>query len=132
MSAMWKGLPITTENHPRKWGREEVREYLLYLIEDRRVSWGTYNIALCALRFLYHRTLKREQLLQGIPCPKGEVRLPVVLSPSEVKQFFAACDTLKQSALFMRELTPLACAFQNWPNCESKTSIVSGCRSTCG
>ena len=86
---------------PEQMGPEEVREYLLYLIEDRRVSWGTYNIALCALRFLYHRTLKREQLLQGIPCPKGEVRLPVVLSPSEVKQFFAACDTLKQSALFM-------------------------------
>lgn len=86
---------------PERMGQEEVREYLIYLIEDRRVAWGTYNITLCALRFLYHKTLKRDQLLQGIPCPKREKRLPVVLSHDEVRRFFSATDTLKQRALFM-------------------------------
>jgi len=86
---------------PELMGQEEVREYLLYLVEDRRVAWGTYNITLCALRFLYHKTLKRDQLLQGIPCPKGEKHLPVVLSRDEVRRFFTATDTLKQRALLM-------------------------------
>jgi len=86
---------------PAELGPEEVREYLIYLIEDRRVSWATYNIALCALRFLYHKTLKRDQLLEGIPCPKGEQHLPVVMSLEELKRFFEATQTLKQRAMFM-------------------------------
>ena len=86
---------------PELLGPEEVREYLIYLIEDRRVAWGTYNIQLCALRFLYHKTLKRDQLLQGLPCPKGEQHLPVVLSGEEIKRFFDATETLKQRALFI-------------------------------
>jgi len=89
------------DKSPEKMGPEEVREYCIYLIEDRRVAWGTYNIELCALRFLYHKTLKRDQLLQGLPCPKGEQHLPVVLSCEEIKQFFDATETLKQRALFM-------------------------------
>jgi site-specific recombinase XerD len=86
---------------PTKLGPEEVREYCVYLIEDRRVAWSTYNISLCALRFLYHRTLKQDRVLAAVPCPKGEQFLPVVLSGEEVKQFFAAARTLKQRTLFM-------------------------------
>ena len=86
---------------PERMGPKEVREYCLYLIEDLRVPWSTYNIKLCALRFLYHKTLNRDRLLLGVPCPKGEQRLPVVLSCEEVKQFFEATKTLKQRTLFM-------------------------------
>lgn len=86
---------------PDRLGPEEVREYLLYLVEDRRVGLSAYNIALCALRFLYHKTLKREQLLEGISCPRSEHKLPTVLSHDEVRKFFAATDSLKQRALFM-------------------------------
>jgi len=80
---------------PAQLGLEEVREYLVHLVEERRVAWSTYSINLCALRFLYHRVLEREQLLQGIACPKNEYKLPVVLSREEVKQFFAAAQSPK-------------------------------------
>ena len=65
---------------PEELGKDEVRTYLLHLVEKRKASWSRYNIALCALRFLYHVVLGRDSLLDGVPFPKGEKKLPVVLS----------------------------------------------------
>jgi site-specific recombinase XerD len=79
---------------PDQLNSEHVREYLLYLVNERRVAWTTYNIALCALRFLYRKTLGQARLLEGIPCPKGPQRLPVVLSRAEVAQFLPAAKWL--------------------------------------
>ena len=43
---------------PDLLGPEEVRAYQLHLLQ-RRVSWSTFNQAVCALRFLYRITLPR-------------------------------------------------------------------------
>jgi integrase/recombinase XerD len=86
---------------PEALDQNHVREYLIHLVQERGVAWGTYNIHLCALRFLFHVTLERDALLKGIPCPKEARRLPVVLTFEEVTQFFDACENLKQSALFL-------------------------------
>jgi integrase/recombinase XerD len=37
---------------PELLGLDDVRTYLLYLIEQRRQSWAYYNLNLQALRFL--------------------------------------------------------------------------------
>jgi integrase/recombinase XerD len=62
---------------------EEVRAYQLHLLE-RRVSWSTFNQAVCALRFLYGTTLGRPEQLPMIPYGKRPKKLPSVLSPDEV------------------------------------------------
>ncbi len=85
---------------PEQLGKSEVREYLLYLVQQRKVSWSTYNVALCALRFLYHETLGRDELLKGIRCPKEQKRLPVVLSTAEVQQFLDASPSIRLKAMF--------------------------------
>lgn len=86
---------------PDQLGPEEVRTYLVYLVQQRRVSWALYNQVLCALRFFFHTTLSRDRLLNGIPCPKGHKRLPVILSAAEVRRFFEAITNLKHRAMFM-------------------------------
>ena len=86
---------------PDQLSRDHVRQFLVHLVEERRVAWSTYNIHLCGLRFLYHVTLGQDTLLTGIPCPKEPKRLPVVLTFDEVTQFFDACENLKQSAMFL-------------------------------
>lgn len=86
---------------PEQLGTADVRAYLLYLVHERHVSWSYYNQALCALRFLYNVTLGKEWILRSIVCPKGEKKLPVVLSPAEVSQFFLAITNLKHRAIFM-------------------------------
>jgi Phage integrase, N-terminal SAM-like domain len=38
---------------PQLLGAKEVRAYLVFLVEEKRVSWSYYGQAICALRFLY-------------------------------------------------------------------------------
>jgi integrase/recombinase XerD len=86
---------------PEKLGTEEVRTYLLYLIHERKVAWGTYKQALAALRFLYRWVLNRGEIVQDIRTPRPERRLPVVLSFDEVHRFFAAIPSFKHRTLLM-------------------------------
>jgi site-specific recombinase XerD len=86
---------------PEKLGTEEVRSYLLYLVHERKVAWGTYKQALAALRFLYRWVLKRGEVVQDIRAPRPERRLPVVLSFDEVHRFFAAITSFKHRTLLM-------------------------------
>ncbi len=86
---------------PELLGPEDVRAYLLHLIEQRRSSWSYYNQNLQALRFLCNVTLGRDWVLKHLVCPKRPKRLPVVLSGEELVQFFAAIDGLKHRASLM-------------------------------
>jgi site-specific recombinase XerD len=86
---------------PGLLGPDDVRAYLLHLIEQRRSSWSYYNQNLQALRFLYNVTLDRDWVLKHLACPKRPKRLPVVLSGEELVRFFAAIDGLKHRASLM-------------------------------
>ena len=68
---------------PDKLGPEHIREYQLFLVERKKVSWAVFNQTVCALRFFYHHTLHRDWMIEHIPYPRHEQKLPVVLSPAE-------------------------------------------------
>jgi integrase/recombinase XerD len=70
---------------PDLLGPEQIREYLLYLIKEKEVSLSSFKIAVCALRFLYSHTLHLPFAIDHIPFPRSEDKLPVILSPAEVK-----------------------------------------------
>jgi len=74
---------------PEVLGAEEVRRFQLHLLE-RRVSWSSFNQAVCALRFLYGITLGRPEQLPLIPYGKRPKTLPCVLSPEEVARLLEA------------------------------------------
>ena len=86
---------------PDRLGPADVRAYLLFLVNEKHASWCYYNQALCALRFLYRVTLGKDWVLEGVQFPKQQKKLPVVLSPAEVTQFFEAIPSLKYRALLM-------------------------------
>jgi len=75
---------------PDQLGPEHVRQYQLYLVEEKKRSWSTFNSAVCALRFFYRVTLQKDWMIKQIPYGKGPKRLPVVLSKEEVTRLFAA------------------------------------------
>ncbi len=85
---------------PDLLGEEEVRQYLLYLLDERKVSWSNMNIGYSALKFFYFNTLHRDWQVHKIPRPKGESRLPVVLSRRELKDLFSATCNLKHRVIF--------------------------------
>lgn len=71
--------------HPATLGVGEVRQFLTWLVEERRVAAATQAQALAALLFLYRDVLERPlEELGRLPRGRGPVRLPVVLSTAEV------------------------------------------------
>ena len=69
---------------PEQLTPDHIRQYQLYLLKQRQVSWAVINQAVCALRFFYHQTLGRKDMVEFIPYPKRVKKLPQVLSQAEV------------------------------------------------
>ena len=86
---------------PDRLHREQIRRYLVYLIEERRLAVGSYRQALAALRYFYRRVLKRGDVVHDILSPRPERRLPVVLSVDEVRRLFSAIRSFKHRMILM-------------------------------
>lgn len=78
------------ERSPAELGAEEVRQYLLHLLQSRRLSTSTVNQCRCALRFLYQHTLRRPECVVDIEFRRQPKKLPVVLSQQEVRDLLRA------------------------------------------
>lgn len=73
---------------PELLSAQQVRQYLLHLVQEKRVSWSRYNLARCGLQFLYQVTLGREERFAKLPCARVRKRLPTVLSAEELRRLF--------------------------------------------
>ena len=79
-----QGLAEYHHQSPAKLTEEQLRQYLLYLKNEKQVSASTCNQVLSALKFLYQQTLKQKWPVLNFTKPEREKKLPVVLSRSEV------------------------------------------------
>ena len=70
---------------PDRIHEEELRQYLLYLKNERGVSRSLFVVTLCGLKFLYERTLHRDWPTFQLPRMTREKRIPLVLSREEVR-----------------------------------------------
>lgn len=81
--------------------QEAVRQYLLYLLEERKLSPEGVNQQVSALKFFYLTTLELPWNDLDFPRVKRPHRLPVVLSHEEVVQFFDHVPSLRYRAALM-------------------------------
>jgi site-specific recombinase XerD len=86
---------------PDRLSAQEIQSYLLYLIEERQLARSSCLVALYALRFFYHETLKREDLEFGVPRMRAPQKLPEILSREEIERLFEAANLPKHRALLM-------------------------------
>jgi site-specific recombinase XerD len=86
---------------PAKLGREQVRDFLLHLVEQRKVKASTYNVYAAALKFLYGHTLDRPQEVAWIGRMKVRQPLPSILSAGEVERLLSELGSLKLQAIVM-------------------------------
>ncbi len=86
---------------PAELGADEVRQFLLYLIEERKVSSQTIRQVRSSLRVLYCVTLDRPVAIEWLPVPRREERLPVVLSGTQVRALLDAVRRPKYRTIFM-------------------------------
>lgn len=69
---------------PEEITRDEIRAYLLHLMNERGAVGSTYRSYRAAIRFLYEVTLGLPFKVERILSPKSGRRLPVVLGRKEV------------------------------------------------
>lgn len=75
------------KRHPQEMGAAEVEAFLSYLAVERQVSASTQNQAKAALLYLYKQVLGMDlPWLDEVVQAKRPKRLPVVLTPSEVRE----------------------------------------------
>ena len=85
---------------PELLGPEEIRDYQLFLTNQRKLAPSSIVVTTAALRFLYNVTLRKGWDLEAsIPAPKQPKTLPIVLSRAEVLHFLGCIDDIKHRAL---------------------------------
>jgi integrase/recombinase XerD len=81
---------------PEGLGPADIRSYQLYLTNEKKLATGSIQIATAALRFLYTVTLKKPwDAAEVLPMPKNPQKLPVILSPEEVRHFLSCVPRRK-------------------------------------
>jgi len=83
--AVWQ-LARYYHRSPDQLSEEELRQYFLYLTNEKKLARPTATIALCGIKFFYEQTLKQPWPTLRFVRPAREWKLPVVLSREEVRQ----------------------------------------------
>jgi site-specific recombinase XerD len=95
---------------------EELRDYFLYVKNVKKWSRSTSTIAICGIKFFYENTLRRDWITLSFVRAKREKKLPVILSPQEVRlilrhvrlPWYRAClSTIYSCGLRLQEGTHL-------------------------
>src|SRR5665213_49898 len=96
-----KGLAQFYQTSPEQLDLEDIREYQLHLLNERRHSAPAVNQFVSAVRFLYQVTLDTTWPEKALPRIRVPHKLPVVLSPAEVDAFSHHVGTLRYRAALM-------------------------------
>ena len=80
---------------PQRLGPEQVRKFLLHLVQQRKLAPSTVEIHRAALKFLYVKTLHRAWFDESIPRARKRQRLPAILSAEEVTRILDHTTNIK-------------------------------------
>jgi len=85
---------------PDLLGEEEIREFFLFLRDERHAADSTLNVYFSAVRFLFKKTLGRDWSVLNLVRTRRRRKLPVVLSQREVRQILSRVhDSLIRTCL---------------------------------
>lgn len=104
---------------------EQVRQFFLYLLTERRVARSTLTIALCGIRFLYQHTLGRPWTLADVVRPNRPQKLPVVLGRDEV---WAILDAVRMPVYRVCLTTIYACGLRLTEGASLQVAHIDGAR----
>lgn len=79
----------------------EIRNFLVYLIEHKKISRSAQNQSINAIKFFYEKVLGQERKVYQLERPLKEKRLPEVLSQEEIMRIFEAIDNIKHRTMLM-------------------------------
>ena len=100
VSAIYR-LAAFYHQSPDKLNREQIRAFLVDLVEEKQVAWSYYKQVLAALRYFYRYVVRRGEIVDDVRGPRTKTQLPIVLSVEEVARFFKAIPSLKHRTILM-------------------------------
>lgn len=89
-------LLMTLKKHPVKTlSPERIRSYLLYCINQLKLSENHLHSRVNALKFYFEQVLGKQKFFFEIPRPKKPSSLPVILNENEIQRMFDLTDNIK-------------------------------------
>jgi integrase/recombinase XerD len=92
-------LIYNSEADPEHISEEEIKQYLLHLVKERKVSSSYQNQAVNAIKFYLEHVCGGERKSYYIDRPLKERKLPTVLSEGEIKKILENVTNLKHKAI---------------------------------
>jgi len=90
------------KKEPNLLNKEDIRRYLMYLLNEKEKSHSYTNQAISSIRFLFIKLLRKEQeIIDNIPRPKKERKLPDVLSSEEVQRILNSVKNVKHRMILL-------------------------------
>ncbi|MCI0529960.1 MAG: site-specific integrase [Nitrospira sp.] len=96
-----EGLAKHYKQSPDLIEEKRVHDYLLYLLNDRKLSWSTCDQKASGIEFFFRITLGKTNSQFSLPPRRHAQRLPDILSRDELKAFFAHVPNPKHQLAFM-------------------------------
>jgi integrase/recombinase XerD len=80
---------------------DEIRQYRLYLLNERKQGVRTVGNHTAALRFFFCKTLKRNYPIEEVPYPRAPRKLPIILTQEEAVRLIDSASNLFHRAMLM-------------------------------
>ena len=120
-------LALHYHRSPDKISANEIQDYLIYLHEERHLSWQSCNTARHGLRFFYRNTLQLPDANFYLPGAKEPSKLPQILNDEELVRLFTVSTNPKHRALLM---TAYAAGLRASELCRLKVTDIDSKRMT--
>ena len=88
------------DKDPSEVNDDDIKDYLLYLAEEKESATATINQAINALKFYYGAMLKKKFVYE-VRRPRKDKKLPEVLSKEEVSRIINGTVNIKHKAILM-------------------------------
>jgi site-specific recombinase XerD len=95
------GLTKHYRRSPDQIGPEEIQDYIIFLLNVRKLAIGSCQAMVTGLRFFYTVTLAGDSARVPIPAMRGSKRLPEILSGKELERLFGVTTNIKHRVLLM-------------------------------
>ena len=95
------GLAKHYHRSPDQIGPEEIQDYIIFLLNVRKLATGSCQAMMTGLRFFYTVTLGEDSARVPLPPIKSSRRLPEILSGNELERLFGVTTNMKHRVLLM-------------------------------
>ena len=92
------GLAVYYNQSPDCLSDEQIQNYFVYLLKNRKYAWSSCNVIFCGVKKFYEEILHRDTKVIIPPRPRVK-QIPTVLSQKEVKKLLNSCKNLKHQTL---------------------------------